>query len=148
MEPVFSAPRLFSLRSLGYTTLYADNIAMWKDNIWYPIPGGGSVSGSVFSLLSIQNCMYVGGSFGKVCGSNKEPELFQNKSCVRETDPGRHLLVNGIARFCWQNRTLENSSLPLFSTWEPVKLKTFGVGRIQVRALAAFLPSSSGVFGA
>mmetsp|Transcript_36805 Transcript_36805/g.76849 ORF Transcript_36805/g.76849 Transcript_36805/m.76849 type:complete len:679 (-) Transcript_36805:762-2798(-) len=135
----------FSRINLGYKTLYVENIAMWKDNIWYPIPGGGSVSGSVFSLLYIQNCMYVGGSFGKVCGSNQEPDLVQNKSCDSEIDPARHTLVNGVARFCWQNRTRENSSLPLFFAWEPVKLKTVGVGRIQVRTLAAFLPSSSGV---
>jgi len=109
--------------------LDVDHVARYRDGIWEAL--GSGVGGPVYALASIKGCIYVGGSFDRVCKS-KVLTATRAHRCAQEIDSGNFQKANSAARMCYGTETAQ----AFVPEWEPItthgrqELKNFATVRV------------------
>ena len=98
---------------------------------------GSGVGGAVYALISVRGCVYVGGSFDRVCGS-RSLSTGGAHSCAQEANEENFQTTNSLARMCYEAG--ESSDSTSLHEWQPVTShdRHSLTDHAKVRALASF----------
>ncbi len=89
--------------------LVVDHVAKWNAITgWAPV--GEGVGGTVYSLSYVKGCIYVGGSFNKIC-QNATDSSRRAQRCADEVNSNRFQKANGVACLCKRNQTFTNTTI-------------------------------------
>jgi hypothetical protein len=116
--------------------LNLQHVARYRAGVWQSM--GSGVGGPVYALISIRGCVYVGGSFDRVCGSRSSSTTGAH-SCAQEADAENFQTTNSLARMCYEAGEDSDASASLHE-WQPVTShdRHSFTDHAKVRALASF----------
>lgn len=128
----FSEVQYGMIRTHNSKHLAVDHVARYRDGIWEAL--GSGAGGPVYAMTSIRGCIYLGGSFDRVCRSETFAATRAHR-CAQEIDSENFQQANSVARMCYSTE----AGQAVVPEWEPItthdrhELKNFAT----VRALAS-----------
>jgi hypothetical protein len=128
----FSEVQYGMIRTHNSKHLAVDHVARYRNGIWEAL--GSGAGGPVYAIASIRGCIYVGGSFDRVCRSEAFAATRAHR-CAQEIDSENFQQANSVARMCYS----AEAGQAVVPEWEPItthdrhELKNFAT----VRALAS-----------